>query len=232
MKVIMKKIFLSFFGSLIIILFFADIATAAKGDIVIRLRATAVIADEQSNLYEQTEKSTGLANALYGTPDAKLDINSNVIPEIDFSYYITNNIAAELVLALGTKHDVKIKPITSSNNSDLGSINILPPTLTFQWHFNPDESFDPYFGVGATYARVMDNRLDLCCTNNLPIHVERNNFGPTIQAGFDFNFDDTYLFNLDLKRSWIKADVKTGDALIDELDINPWIVSLGVGMRF
>ncbi|MBT6014317.1 MAG: OmpW family protein, partial [Nitrosomonadales bacterium] len=101
-----------------------------------------------------------------------------------------------------------------------------------QWHFNPDESFDPYLGVGATYARVMDNRLDLCCTNNLPIHVERNNFGPTIQAGFDFNIDDTYLLNVDVKRSWIKADVTTGDDLIDELDINPWIVSVGVGMRF
>ncbi len=228
----MKKIFLSFCSSLLIILFFADIASAMKGDIVIRLRATAVIADEQSNLYEQTEASTGWANALYGTPDAKLDINSNVIPEIDFPYYITDNIATELVLALGTRHDVKIKPIASSNNSDLGSINVLPPTLTFQWHFNPDKSFDPYLGVGATYARVMDNRLNLCCTNNLPIHVERNNFGPTIQAGFEFNFNEKYLFNLDLKRSWIKADVKTGDNLIDKLDINPWIASFGVGMRF
>jgi outer membrane protein len=198
----------------------------------VRLRATAVIADEQSNLYAQTQESTGLAAALYGTSDAKLDVNSNVIPEIDFSYYLTDNIAAELILALGTRHDVKIKPITSSNNADLGSINILPPTLTIQWHFNPDESFDPYLGVGATYARVMDNRLDLCCTNNLPIHVERNNFGPTIQAGFDFNIDDTYLLNVDVKRSWIKADVTTGDDLIDELDINPWIVSVGVGMRF
>ncbi|MBT7407868.1 MAG: OmpW family protein [Nitrosomonadales bacterium] len=228
----MKKILLGSCCSILILFFFASLAIAKEGDVVVRLRATAVIADEQSNLYAQTQESTGLAAALYGTSDAKLDVNSNVIPEIDFSYYLTDNIAAELILALGTRHDVKIKPITSSNNADLGSINILPPTLTIQWHFNPDESFDPYLGVGATYARVMDNRLDLCCTNNLPIHVERNNFGPTIQAGFDFNIDDTYLLNADVKRSWIKADVTTGDDLIDELDINPWIVSVGVGMRF
>lgn len=227
----MKKVSFVFIA-LLILYVYTDIALAKEGDFLVRLRATAIIADEKSNLYNQTESSTGLANTLYGTSAAKLEVGSNIIPEIDFSYYFTKNLAAELILATGTKHDVKIKPITSSNNSNLGSINILPPTLTLQWHFNPDNTFDPYIGLGATYARVMDNRLDLCCTNNLPIHVERNNFGPTVQVGFDYNLDETYSVNFDVKKTWLEMDVKTGASLIDTLDVNPWIVSFGVGYRF
>lgn len=218
--------------ALLVLNVYTHIALAKEGDFLVRLRATAIIADEESNLYNQTESSTGLANTLYGTSAAKLEVGSNIIPEIDFSYYFTKNFAAELILATGTKHDVKVKPITSSNNSNLGSINILPPTLTLQWHFNPDNTFDPYIGLGATYARVMDNRLDLCCTNNLPIHVERNNFGPTVQVGFDYNLDETYSVNFDVKKSWLEMDVKTGASLIDTLDVDPWIVSFGVGYKF
>jgi outer membrane protein len=213
-------------------LFISDFALSKQGDFVVRIRATAIIPDENSNLYNQTESSTGLASTLYGTTAAKLEVDTNIIPEVDFTYYFTDNIAAELILAVGSRHDVNIKPITSTNNSSLGSINILPPTLTVQWHFQPNESIDPYVGLGATYARVMDNRLDLGPTNALPIHVERNLFGPAIQVGVDYNLDETYLVNLDIKRSWLEADVKNGASLIDTLDIDPWVVSVGFGMRF
>jgi outer membrane protein len=226
------KLIISLTLSLIILLLSAQFAIAKKGDVLIRLRAATVIPDEKSDLYNQTESSTGLASTLYGDSSAKLSIDNNVIPEIDFSYYITNNIAAELILSTGTKHNVKIESITSSNNPNLGSIDILPPTLTFQWHFNPDHQFDPYLGVGATYARVMNNRLDLCCNNNLPIHVEKNNFGPAVQIGLDYNLDETYSLNFDVKKSWLEMDVKTGESLIDKLNVDPWVVSLGVGMRF
>ena len=90
---------------------YTHIALAKEGDFLVRLRATAIIADEESNLYNQTESSTGLANTLYGTSAAKLEVGSNIIPEIDFSYYFTKNLAAELILATGTKHDVKVKMI-------------------------------------------------------------------------------------------------------------------------
>ena len=205
------------------------LAQAEAGDFVVRLRATHVAPDESSKLGAQTD-TTPLA-AAYG-PDAALVVKSNTIPEIDFSYYITKNIAAELILAVGTRHDV-IATKTGGADANLGSVNLLPPTLTGQWHFNPDQTFDPYLGAGVSYIRAMDNNLNLGAT---PIRISRNSFGPAIQAGLDYNLGDKWLLNIDVKKIWFdtKVEGQSGGVWykIDQLDINPWVISVGFGKKF
>jgi outer membrane protein len=205
------------------------LAQAEAGDFVVRLRATHVAPDESSKLGAQTD-TTPLA-AAYG-PDAALVVKSNTIPEIDFSYYITKNIAAELILAVGTRHDV-IATKTGGADANLGSVNLLPPTLTGQWHFNPDQTFDPYLGAGVSYIRAMDNNLNLGAT---PIRISRNSFGPAIQAGLDYNLGDKWLLNVDVKKIWFdtKVEGQSGGVWykIDQLDINPWVISVGFGKKF
>lgn len=128
-------------------------AQAKEGDIVVRLRGTHVSPSESSNLGGQTDRAYGAGTAatVYGSANAKLEVESNTIPEIDISYYFTKNIAAELILALGTRHNVAVSGTGGLlTQRGLGSVNLLPPTLTAQWHFNPDEMFDPYVGAGAS----------------------------------------------------------------------------------
>lgn len=221
-------------------------AMAEAGDIVVRLRATHISPDEDSRLGKQTNKAyapVDLATAAYGSPGAELRVDSNTIPELDISYYFTKNLAAELILALGTKHDVSV----SGSGGDmrrrgLGEVNLLPPTLTLQWHFNPDQTFDPYVGAGITYVRAMDNGLKWRGTTlpDLPIRIDRDSFGPAIQAGFDVNLTDRWLVNFDVKKIWVDTDVKLnataaglpGWRKIDDLDIDPWVISVGVGKKF
>ena len=220
-----------------------SLAMAEAGDIVVRLRATHIAPDESSKLGAQTDATYGArtAGTLYGSGTA-LQVDSNTIPEIDFSYYITKNIAAELILAFGTEHDVKVNGtggVIGSHN--LGSVNLLPPTLTAQWHFNPDQTFDPYVGAGVSYVRAMDRTLTAGDTG-LPIHIERNSFGPAIQAGFDYNLENRWLLNFDVKRIWFGTDVTldtkgalgtaAGFKKIDSLDVDPWVVSVGFGRKF
>jgi outer membrane protein len=144
-------------------------------------------------------------------------------------------------LALGSKHDVNIH-----KNGDvgqllpgkysLGEVNALPPTLTLQWHFNPDQTIDPYVGAGVNYTRFMDNGLKLLDT--YPIRVESNSFGAALQAGVDINLKDGWLINADVKKLWIDTDVKmdmrdgAGYRKIDKLDIDPWVISVGFGKKF
>ncbi len=223
------------------------LAQAEAGDIVVRLRATNINPSESSKLGEKTSAvyaTPSLGNSLYGSPNANLQVESNTIPELDISYYVTKNIALELILALGSKHDVKVSGSGSALglNHNLGEVNLLPPTLTAQWHFMPDQTFDPYVGAGVTYARAMDNGLSARLTaSNNPIRIDRNNWGAALQAGFDINLTDRWLVNFDVKKIWIDTDVKLNGAAaglpagyrkIDSLDIDPLVVSVGFGKKF
>ena len=217
-------------------------AMAEAGDFVVRLRATHVSPDVSSMLGAQTDASNvGFsANTLYGSSNAQLQVDSNTIPEIDFSYYITKNIAAELILAFGTRHDVNVSGTGGAVAHNLGSVNLLPPTLTGQWHFMPDQTFDPYVGAGFAYVRAMDNGLTANATaaglSSYPIRIDRNNFGTVLQAGFDVNLQDKWLVNFDVKKVFVGTDVElnlgSGFKKIDSLDIDPWVVSVGFGKMF
>ncbi len=217
------------------------LAQAEAGDIVVRLRATHVSPDVSSKLGSQTDASYGAGNAqtFYGNPSAQLQVDNNTIPEIDFSYYFTKNIAAELILAIGTRHDVNVSSAGLVAKA-LGSVNLLPPTLTGQWHFMPDQTFDPYVGAGLAYVRAMDNGLTASTANGAfiaPIRIDRNNFGTVLQAGFDVNLQDKWLLNFDVKKVFVGTNVELnlnggGWKKIDSLDIDPWVVSVGFGKKF
>lgn len=232
----MKKTLLA----LAVVAAFAPVlAQAEAGDFVVRLRATHVAPDVSSNLGAQTDATYGVGTAalLYGNAGAQLQVDNNTIPEIDFSYYFTKNIAAELILAIGTRHDVNVSSAGVVAKA-LGSVNLLPPTLTAQWHFMPDQTFDPYVGAGLAYVRAMDNGLTANQSGLLhAIRIDRNNFGGVLQAGFDVNLQDKWLINFDVKKVFVSTDVElslNGGSFkkIDQLDIDPWVVSVGFGKKF
>jgi len=178
------------------------LAQAEAGDWVVRVRAVNVSPNEDSDLGQTVNKNI----APVMTPSADLKVDDNWIAELDISYYITKNIAAELILARGTEHDVKISgdALATIGDQPLGEVDLLPPTLTVQWHFNPDQKIDPYIG----------------------------------EAGVDFNLDNGWMINADVKYVTIDTNVKldagnTGNYVkIDDLDIDPWVIGFGVGKRF
>lgn len=228
----MKK---NIIAALIAASFIPSLAYAEAGDWVVRLRAANISPDEDSRLGRTTNAALGAAVL---DPGAELEVESNTIPEVDISYYVTKNIALELILAVGSKHDVNIHKNPTgplAGNHDLGEVNVLPPTLTVQWHFRPDQMFDPYVGAGINYTRFMDNSLKLDATG-MPIRVDRNSWGPALQAGFDINLKDGWLINADVKKLWIDTDVKmnagAGYTKIDSLDIDPWVFGIGIGKKF
>jgi outer membrane protein len=79
-------------------------------------------------------------------------------------------------------------------------------------------------------------------TSNLPIRIDRSAFGAVLQAGFDVNLQDKWLVNFDVKKIWFNTDVKLdsngvagladGFQKIDNLHINPLVVSVGIGKKF
>jgi outer membrane protein len=211
-------------------------AHAEAGDWVVRLRAVNVSPNEDSDLGKTVNKN--VANVM--SPGAELKVDDNWIPEFDISYYFTKNIAAELILALGTEHDVKIRgdALTTIGNQNLGEVDLLPPTLTVQWHFNPDQMIDPYVGAGINYTYALDRnlRINSGALTGSKIKIDSDSWGWALQAGVDVNLKDGWLINADVKYVTIDTDVElktaSGWTKIDDLDINPWVIGVGIGKKF
>ncbi len=156
--------------------------------------------------------------------DADVAISTAFVPELDFTYFFNKNLAAELILGTA-KHNVEVEDA----DVDLGHVWLLPPTLNLQYHFYSGD-FKPYIGAGINYTffygvdegDVADMEYD-------------NSFGFSFQAGLDYNLNDKWFLNLDLKKLLLSTDVKvdTGEGVLPvEVDINPLIVGLGIGMKF
>lgn len=183
----------------------APVAAQAEGNFEVRVRAVDV----------------SPANDGTGT-GALVSLNSKVIPEVDFSYYVTPNIAAELILTYPQQHDISLQGV-----GKIGSLRHLPPTLTAQYHFVPNGQFRPYVGAGLNYTNIT-------CVN-LPsgLNVDRGSFGLALQAGMDVQVAPQVFINLDIKQVGIKTKLRdSAGADLGTIKVNPILVGAGVGYRF
>jgi outer membrane protein len=215
-------------------------AYAEEDDWVVRIRAALVSPNEDSRLGQTVNNLLG---STVMSPGAELAVDNNLIGELDISYYFTKNLAAELILALGSEHDVSIKgdALSTIGNQQLGSVDALPPTLTAQWHFNPDEIFDPYIGAGVNYTYMLDRNAkgSRGAIAGNKIKIDSDSWGYALQAGFDVNLANDWLINADLKYISMDTTVKLNGAAtgnvwrkVDSLDIDPWVLGLGIGKKF
>lgn len=150
---------------------------------------------------------------------AGLDVNDKTTAELDFTYFINKNVGVELILAT-TRHEVTL------NGASLGKVSVLPPTVTLQYHFNPDSTFKPYVGAGLNYTRFYNVSLN-------GLDVDRNSWGGALQAGLDIALDKKSYLNFDVKKIYIDTEVKTSAGVhVTDLKINPVVWGIGYGRRF
>ena len=186
----------------------------------VRLRGVGVVTPNQS--------------AKIGIIGGDVQISDAFIPELDFTYFFTEHFAAELILGTA-KHDVKAIN-TIAGDIDLGSAWLLPPTLTAQYHFYTSDKkiFKPYIGAGVNYTLFYNVK------SGAVANVKYDNaLGYAAQVGFDLMLDDTFFINVDAKRLFLSTDVTVdatnlvpGLVVPAEVDIDPWLFGIGVGMKF
>jgi outer membrane protein len=174
----------------------------ASGPWLVRVRAV--------HLDSANNDSTGL----------NLSINNKWLPEVDISYFVTPNIAAELILTIPQKHMLK------SGATDIGTLRHLPPTLTVQYHFAPTATVRPYVGAGLNYTHFS--------SVNLPagVDVKRNSWGPAVQAGLDFPVGKNMVLNVDVKKAYIRTNVSAAGVDIGKFKVDPVLFGVGIGWRF
>lgn len=162
-----------------------------------------------------------------------VSVNSDTTLELDFTYMLGNNLGLELILAT-TKHGVTGTGALAG--ADVSNVRVLPPTLTLQYHFAPKASVRPYVGAGLNYTVFYNAKRGAALVANNATDIDYDNsFGLAAQAGLDIDISKDWFMNLDVK--YIDMDTTatiTGGALAGtvDVDINPWVVGIGIGTRF
>lgn len=184
------------------------------GTVMVRVRAIGVIPENLSSS----------VSAIGG----KVGVTATPAPEIDFSYFLTDHLALELIAA-STRHQVSASN-TALGYVDVGSVYVLPPTLTLQYHFRPQSRFSPYVGAGLTVAFFYDSHPSLPTVTKVGFS---NNVGAAIQAGFDYSISGPWFFNADVKQLFVNTTARiNGGTIIAKTALDPTIVGMGFGYRF
>lgn len=148
-----------------------------------------------------------------------LTINNKTIPDVSIRYAFDQNLAAELLLTIPQKHTLK------SNGTVLGTLKHLPPTLFVQYHFNAN-GFKPYVGAGINYTHFSSVNL------SPGVDIDRNSWGPALQAGVDIPLTGNMYLNFDVKKIYIRTDVSVSGVNKGAFKIDPALFGVGLGWRF
>lgn len=208
----------------LLIIMIATIAvplTADAGDWILRARVINVDPNESSEEI--------------GDFGSTVAVDSATTLEVDVTYMFVKSFGLELIAAT-TSHDLAASGGALSG-ADLGSVKVLPPTLTLQWHPFPGGLLDFYVGAGVnwTYFYSYDLSEPLAGLGVTDIKFS-NSFGFSGDIGLNVNLGPHFHINGDIKYIQIDTDatLMTADGPLDtiEVDVNPWVFGVGVGYRF
>lgn len=157
---------------------------------------------------------------------SSVEVGDNVTVEFDATYFFTENLALEAIVAT-SGHEVNIPDVGVS-----GSLRHAPPTFTLQYHFRPEAPIRPYAGVGVNYTMVYSQSGDLEL-----VEID-DSLGLAAQAGIDFMISDDTFFNVDLKYIDIGFDITdvngalvSPGAKIGEVNVDPYVLGFGFGWK-
>jgi outer membrane protein len=190
-----------------------------NGNFMVRVLATGVLPDTSAGAIS--------VNGGPGFPADAYEVSDQLIPALTLSYFFNKNIALELFCCFAN-HNIDGQGALAG--VDVGDTWIFPPALTLQYHFDPMAGFKPYVGVGAQYINFFDTSSnDLGGTMDIDDAV-----GFTLQAGVDFELGQGWYLNADVKKTWLDTSwtINNGNVITGSFDLDPWIVSAGVGYRF
>ena len=170
------------------------------------------------NVHPKSDNGSLAAGAL------DVDVDSNWRPTITAEYFVNDNLGIELLAAVPFKHDIKL------NGLDAGAITHLPPTLSLQYHFNPDARVSPYLGAGVNFTWIYseDSAGPIAGTD---LNLD-NSWGLAAHAGIDFKMDNNWFVGIDARWLDIDSDVSVDGAAVGTVNVDPLVYGFYFGKRF
>lgn len=207
---------------------FVGTAPAEAGDWLVRLRAINIDPDSSSSAVRANGSDIG---------GSGVSVGDSTVPELDITYMPNEKIGFELILGTA-EHDVFGEGSLAALGK-IADVDVLPPTLLFQYHFAPGGTVRPYVGVGVNFTLFFDETatsgFETVAGGASNVDLDES-IGLAGQIGVDIGSGD-WFFNIDAKYIQIDttATITTPGALgtVDvDVDINPIVLGVGFGRRF
>jgi outer membrane protein len=203
------------------------------GDWIVRGGAVTVNPDDDS--------STISIDGVGSVPGTAVAVDEDTQVLLNLTYMAAPSIGVELLAATPFEHEVRTRglaPLPGLKDVELGSVQHLPPTLTVLWYpMGAKSAFQPFIGAGVNYTVFFEEDLSgeaqaALGADNLELD---DSWGLAFRAGFDYMLNDCWslhagAYYLDIETT-AELDTALGGASVD-VDINPWVYTLGVGYRF
>ncbi|MHC1698374.1 MAG: OmpW family protein [Geobacteraceae bacterium] len=174
----------------------------------VRIRGIYIMPDEKTD--------SAINNAVNG-----LTVDDAVTPEIDLEYFVTQNFSTELVLAL-SKHDI----MGNNGGTNIGSVWLLPPSLYVKYHPVPQYKISPYVGFGMNVVMPFDEKLSIDPTFKI-----ESTIGWAAKVGADVRITENVYWNIDAMYYDARPEM-TVAGVKHKLNLNPFILGTGIGVRF
>jgi outer membrane protein len=147
-------------------------------------------------------------------------------PALNLSYFFTENIAAQTVLAVPW---ARVDLQAGGKTQKLTDQWVLPLSLIGQYHFFSKEMVSPFVGAGMTYAFFWEDQ------SHIDSHVEVDDtWGGLVNFGFNVKIPDSrFVAVLDVKKWFLRpTNTHIGGNSNDNLTVNPWFFGIGIGYNF
>ena len=173
--------------------------------------------------------------------NAYIQVDDGTSLVLSATYMLNDNWGVDILGAVPFKHDFEITGTIdgSAVAVPVGETKHLPPTVSVQYHFSPDATFQPFVGLGVNYTTFFSEDLESgipAATGILDLEIQ-DSTGLAAQIGADWVINEDWLVSFDARWIQIRSDLQlTVDGAVVELaptlDIDPWVFNLTAGYRF
>ncbi|MFD1217389.1 MULTISPECIES: OmpW/AlkL family protein [Microbulbifer] len=225
------------------------LADYEQGDIIVRVGWGYVDPDDDSD-WLQIDRTSEL-------PDTRLYVDTGDSATFTGTWLFADHFGLGILAALPFEHDLEVAGLPDLDGGqlgrvDLGSIEHLPPTVTIQWFPVCQESWvQPYVGLGVNFTTFRDEKISdvaneyfhdvLDASSSASLHLD-DSWGLAGELGIDIAFgpDSNWLVNAAVWYLDIDAEANISFRTFEgyrtristDVDIDPWVYSLGIGYKF
>lgn len=189
---------------------------------------------------DPNDDSSSLVAGGTALPGTGVSVDEDTQLWLGLTWMATDHIGVDVLAASPFTHTVYTEGLSGYALPDveLADVTHLPPTVTLNWFPAAASSkFQPYIGLGLNYTLIFDEDLSNQAKTRLGASNLKldDSWGLAAHAGFDYRINDCWSIGVGLWYIDIDTEAKLNTAVgavQTDVDIDPWVYSIGVGYKF